>query len=55
MPETTHRPDLTVAAVARRYRVGEDKVRMWIKRGEIEVLVLRVPLPEQQGGEPCRT
>jgi hypothetical protein len=26
---------LTVADVARRYRVGEDKVRAWIRRGEL--------------------
>lgn|GEM_PF-5709139 len=26
---------LTVADVARRYRVGCDKVRMWIRRGEL--------------------
>ena len=26
---------LTVADVARRYRVGEDKVRGWIRRGEL--------------------
>jgi hypothetical protein len=25
----------TVADVARRYRVGEDKVRAWIRRGEL--------------------
>jgi Helix-turn-helix domain len=28
-------PGLTVADVARRYRVGEDKVRAWIARGEL--------------------
>jgi hypothetical protein len=26
---------LTVADVARRYRVGEDKVRNWIRKGEL--------------------
>jgi hypothetical protein len=26
---------LTVADVARRYRVGEDKVRSWIRKGEL--------------------
>jgi len=26
---------LTVADVARRYRVGEDKVRGWVRRGEL--------------------
>ena len=29
---------LTVRDVARRYRVGEDKVRGWIKRGELSAL-----------------
>jgi transposase len=29
---------LTVADVARRYRVGEDKVRRWIARGELAAI-----------------
>ena len=29
---------LTVADVARRYRVGEDKVRTWIGRGELRAI-----------------
>jgi transposase len=29
---------LTVADVARRYRVGEDKVRGWIRRGELAAI-----------------
>jgi hypothetical protein len=29
---------LTVSDVARRYRVGEDKVRLWIKRGELSAI-----------------
>jgi hypothetical protein len=29
---------LTVADLARRYRVGEDKIRGWIKRGELRAL-----------------
>lgn len=29
---------LTVADVARRYRVGEDKVLAWIKRGELTAI-----------------
>ena len=29
---------LTVRDVARRYRVGEDKVRAWIKRGELRAI-----------------
>jgi transposase len=29
---------LTVADVARRYRVGEDKVRGWIGRGELKAI-----------------
>jgi hypothetical protein len=29
---------LTVADVARRYRVGEDKVRTWIARGELRAI-----------------
>jgi helix-turn-helix protein len=28
-------PGLTVRDVAKRYRVGEDKVRLWIARGEL--------------------
>jgi hypothetical protein len=35
-PEPT--PGLTVADVARRYRVGEDKVRGWISRGELRAI-----------------
>ncbi len=30
-------PGLTVRDVARRYRVGEDKVRGWITRGDLPV------------------
>jgi hypothetical protein len=29
---------LTVADVARRYRVGEDKVRAWIRKGELQAI-----------------
>jgi transposase len=29
---------LTVRDVARRYRVGEDKVRTWIRRGELKAI-----------------
>jgi transposase len=29
---------LTVRDVARRYRVGEDKVRAWIRRGELRAI-----------------
>jgi transposase len=29
---------LTVSDVAKRYRVGEDKVRGWIRRGELSAL-----------------
>ena len=29
---------LTVREVARRYRVGEDKVRLWIRRGELRAI-----------------
>jgi hypothetical protein len=29
---------LTVRDVARRYRVGEDKVRAWIKQGELRAI-----------------
>ena len=28
----------TTAEIARRYRVGEDKVRAWIKAGELEAI-----------------
>lgn len=45
MPDTStpdytpnSRHGLTVAEVARRYRVGEDKVRGWIKRGELRAV-----------------
>jgi excisionase family DNA binding protein len=31
-------PGLTVRDVARRYRVGEDKVRGWIARGELRAV-----------------
>jgi hypothetical protein len=31
-------PTLTVADVARRHRVGEDKVRFWIARGELHAI-----------------
>jgi hypothetical protein len=31
-------PGLTVADVARRYRVGADKVRAWIRRGELRAI-----------------
>ena len=31
-------PGLTVRDVARRLRVGEDKVRGWIKRGELSAI-----------------
>lgn len=33
--ETASTHGLTVLEVARRYRVGEDKVRAWIARGEL--------------------
>ncbi len=29
---------LTVSEVARRYRVGEDKVRTWIRRGDLRAI-----------------
>lgn len=31
-------PGLTVRDVARRFRVGEDKVRGWIRRGELNAI-----------------
>jgi transposase len=31
-------PGLTVRDVARRYRVGDDKVRGWIRRGELRAI-----------------
>jgi len=34
-PETVLPRGYTVAEVASRYRVGEDKVRAWIRRGEL--------------------
>jgi hypothetical protein len=37
MSEGTAR-GLTVREVARRYRVGEDKVRSWIRRGELQAI-----------------
>lgn len=33
--DATHSSGFTVADVARRYRVGEDKVRCWIRKGEL--------------------
>jgi hypothetical protein len=36
-PETLGR-GYTVAEVARRYRVGQDKVRGWIRRGELAAI-----------------
>jgi excisionase family DNA binding protein len=36
--ETPPTRGLTVREVARRYRVGEDKVRAWIKRGELRAI-----------------
>jgi excisionase family DNA binding protein len=39
MPDTTAPPaGLTVRDVARRFRVGEDKVRRWISRGELRAI-----------------
>ena len=40
MPNTAQstQAGLTVADVARRYRVGEDKVRGWIARGELRAV-----------------
>jgi transposase len=37
-PGDRHVPGLTVRDVARRYRVGEDKVRSWIARGELRAI-----------------
>lgn len=36
--ESTAPRGLTVAEVARKYRVGEDKVRGWIRRGELRAV-----------------
>lgn len=33
-----HRVGMTVREVARHYRVGEDKVRRWISRGELPAI-----------------
>jgi hypothetical protein len=39
MPDTTApAAGLTVLDVARRYRLGEDKVRTWIARGELRAI-----------------
>jgi hypothetical protein len=35
---------LTTGEVARRYRVGEDKVRGWIRRGELRAINTADPL-----------
>jgi transposase len=40
----THTTGLTVSDVARRYRVGEDKVRAWIRRGEMRAVNTAVVL-----------
>jgi hypothetical protein len=37
-PDTPPAAGLTVRDVARRYRVGEDKVRAWITRGELAAI-----------------
>src|SRR4051794_23340201 len=31
-------PGLTVSEVARRYRVSEDKVRLWLRQGELKAI-----------------
>jgi hypothetical protein len=38
MPSDTLVAGLTTAEVARRYRVGEDKVRAWIRAGELAAI-----------------
>ena len=38
MPDTADHVGYTVRDVARRYRVGEDKVRAWIKAGELAAI-----------------
>ena len=38
MSDLAPAPGLTVADVARRYRVGEDKVRSWIRSGELSAV-----------------
>jgi len=54
---------LTVADLARRYRVGADKVRAWIGRGELDAVNTAsalcgrprwVVLPEQLAAFECR-
>jgi transposase len=44
--ESPHTPaaGLTVADVARRFRVGEDKVRSWIRHGELRAINTAVAL-----------
>ncbi len=37
-PDSASARGLTVADLARRYRVSEDKVRTWIKRGELRAI-----------------
>jgi transposase len=37
-PDSISARGLTVADVAARYRVGEDKVRLWIRRGELAAI-----------------
>jgi transposase len=37
-PDTAPTHGLTVREVARRYRVSEDKVRVWIGRGELKAI-----------------
>jgi transposase len=49
-PTDTHRPPkagLTTHDIAKRYRVGEDRVRAWISRGELAAVNTRDP-----GGRP---
>lgn len=38
MPDTSTTSGLTTRDIARRYRVGEDKVRSWIRRGELAAI-----------------
>ena len=37
-PDLISARGLTVREIARRYRVGEDKVRLWIRRGELRAI-----------------
>ncbi len=53
-PVAASEPGLTVRDVACRYRVGEDKVRGWIARGELRAINTAKVLCGAAVGDPGR-